>query len=52
MSGARQHGLPVKQHTFVWGQQEPRWVAGLPPDAEQLALDRRVFPVLWGETVD
>lgn len=33
---ARAHGLPVKQHTFVWGQQEPRWVAGLPPE-EQLA---------------
>lgn len=31
---ARNHGLPVKQHTFVWGQQEPRWVADLSP-AEQ-----------------
>jgi endo-1,4-beta-xylanase len=36
---ARRHGMPVKQHTFVWGQQEPRWVAGLPPDEQRAAVD-------------
>ena len=36
---ARQHGMPVKQHTFVWGQQEPRWVAGLPPEEQVAAVD-------------
>ncbi len=36
---ARERGLPVKQHTFVWGQQEPRWVAGLPPDEQRQAVD-------------
>jgi endo-1,4-beta-xylanase len=36
---ARQHGMPVKQHTFVWGQQEPRWVAGLPPEEQREAVD-------------
>ena len=36
---ARRHGMPVKQHTFVWGQQEPRWVAGLPPDEQRTAVD-------------
>lgn len=36
---ARQHGMPVKQHTFVWGQQEPRWVADLPPDEQLAAVD-------------
>ena len=36
---ARQHGMPVKQHAFVWGQQEPRWVAGLPPDEQRAAVD-------------
>ncbi len=35
---ARSHGLPVKQHTFVWGQQEPRWVADLPPDEQREAV--------------
>jgi endo-1,4-beta-xylanase len=36
---ARAHGMPVKQHTFVWGQQEPRWVAGLPPEEQRAAVD-------------
>jgi endo-1,4-beta-xylanase len=29
-------GFPFKEHTFVWGVQEPAWIAGLPP-AEQAA---------------
>lgn len=33
---ARQNGLLFKQHTFVWGSQQPGWVAGLPA-AEQAA---------------
>jgi endo-1,4-beta-xylanase len=37
---ARAHGLPVKQHTFVWGEQEPRWVAGLPPAEQRDAVER------------
>ena len=37
---ARAHDMPVKQHTFVWGQQEPRWVAGLPPDEQREAVER------------
>ncbi len=36
---ARSHGIPVKQHTFVWGQQEPRWVADLPPDEQRAAVE-------------
>ncbi len=36
---ARSHGFPVKQHTFVWGQQEPRWVADLPPDEQRAAVE-------------
>jgi endo-1,4-beta-xylanase len=26
---AKQHGLVFKQHTFVWGSQQPNWLAGL-----------------------
>ena len=37
---ARARGWPVKQHTFVWGQQEPRWVADLPPDEQRDAVER------------
>jgi endo-1,4-beta-xylanase len=36
---ARAHGMPVKQHAFVWGQQEPRWVAGLPPEEQRQEVD-------------
>ena len=37
---ARAHGLPLKQHTFVWGQQEPRWVADLPAAEQREAVER------------
>lgn len=33
---ARNNSLPFKQHTFVWGQQEPQWLAGISA-AEQKA---------------
>ncbi|HEY6643258.1 endo-1,4-beta-xylanase [Povalibacter sp.] len=33
---ARNNGLPFKFHTLIWGQQQPAWIADLPPE-EQLA---------------
>lgn len=33
---AKQHGIPFKQHTFVWGSQQPSWIGGL-PQADQKA---------------
>jgi endo-1,4-beta-xylanase len=33
---AKQHGIKFKQHTFVWGSQQPNWLAGLSA-AEQKA---------------
>jgi endo-1,4-beta-xylanase len=33
---AKTNGLPFKQHTFVWGQQQPSWMAGLSAE-EQIA---------------
>lgn len=33
---SREHGIPFKQHTFVWGNQSPGWIESLPP-AEQAA---------------
>jgi endo-1,4-beta-xylanase len=33
---ARQHGIPYKQHTFVWGAQQPSWIGGL-SESEQRA---------------
>ncbi len=35
MAAAKEGGYPVKQHTFIWGQQEPRWVADLPPEEQR-----------------
>jgi endo-1,4-beta-xylanase len=26
---AKQHNIPFKQHTFVWGAQQPGWIGGL-----------------------
>ncbi|WP_415846459.1 endo-1,4-beta-xylanase [Vibrio aerogenes] len=31
---AKEHGIPFKQHTFVWGSQYPNWITSLSP-AEQ-----------------
>ena len=36
---AASQDIPVKQHTFVWGQQEPRWVAGLPPEEQRVEVE-------------
>ncbi len=36
---ARSHDLPVKAHTLVWGQQEPRWVAALPSDEQRAEVE-------------
>jgi endo-1,4-beta-xylanase len=33
---AKDNGVPFKQHTLVWGQQQPAWISALPP-ADQLA---------------
>jgi endo-1,4-beta-xylanase len=33
---AQDNGLPFRLHTLVWGQQQPAWLAALPP-TEQLA---------------
>ena len=32
---AAEQGMPVKHHTFVWGQQEPPWMADLPADEQR-----------------
>lgn len=49
---ARSHGLPVKQHAFVWGQQEPRWVAGLSPEEQREEVDEwmRLFAERYPDT--
>ncbi|WMT56238.1 endo-1,4-beta-xylanase [Truepera radiovictrix] len=40
---AREHDLPVKQHTFVWGQQQPRWLGDLPPAEQRAAVEAWIW---------
>ncbi len=32
---AKTNGLPFKQHTLVWGQQQPEWITALPPEEQR-----------------
>jgi endo-1,4-beta-xylanase len=36
---ARQHGIPYKQHTFVWGSQQPGWIGGLPQSEQRAEVE-------------
>lgn len=40
-------GIPFKMHTLVWGQQQPAWLANLPPD-EQLEELEEWFAAVAG----
>lgn len=36
---ARASGFMFKQHTFVWGNQAPRWIGSLPPDQQAYEVE-------------
>ena len=36
---AEENDMPVKHHTFVWGQQEPKWIADLPPEEQRAEVE-------------
>jgi GH35 family endo-1,4-beta-xylanase len=36
---ARQNGIPVKAHTFVWGNQAPSWINSLSPAEQAVAIE-------------
>jgi endo-1,4-beta-xylanase len=40
---AHRHHFPFKQHNFVWGQQQPKWIHGLPPDQQRLEVEKWIF---------
>jgi endo-1,4-beta-xylanase len=44
---AKQSGYPFKQHTFVWGQQEPDWIKDLSPEEQKTELEEYIR--LYGE---
>jgi endo-1,4-beta-xylanase len=36
---AQDHGIPFKQHTLVWGSQQPDWVEGLPQSEQRAEVE-------------
>lgn len=36
---ARDHGIPFKGHTLVWGQQAPPWIDALPPSEQAAEIE-------------
>jgi endo-1,4-beta-xylanase len=44
---AKQNNYPFKQHTFVWGQQEPEWIKDVTPEEQKEELEE--FIRLFGE---
>lgn len=36
---AKKNGLPFKQHTLVWGQQQPPWIHSLPPEEQRREVE-------------
>lgn len=36
---AKANGLVFKQHAFVWGSQQPTWLAGLPADEQRAEVE-------------
>jgi endo-1,4-beta-xylanase len=37
---ARDHGFPFKEHTFVWGRQQPDWINTLPADDQRMEITK------------
>jgi endo-1,4-beta-xylanase len=35
---AKSRGFPFKEHTLVWGRQQPDWLDSLPPDEQRLEI--------------
>ncbi|SHO56497.1 endo-1,4-beta-xylanase [Vibrio quintilis] len=36
---AKEHGIPFKQHTFVWGSQYPNWITSLSPTEQAAEIE-------------
>ncbi len=36
---AKDNGYPFKQHTLVWGQQQPAWISALPTDEQKAEVE-------------
>lgn len=49
---AKQNGYPFKQHTFVWGRQEPEWIKDLTPEEQKAEIEEfiRLYAEKFPET--
>jgi endo-1,4-beta-xylanase len=49
---AQQHGIPFKQHNFVWGSQQPGWITSLPPSEQAAEVEEwiRLFCERYPDT--
>ncbi|MBN1601592.1 MAG: endo-1,4-beta-xylanase [Chitinispirillaceae bacterium] len=49
---AKQNGYPFKQHTFVWGRQEPQWIKDLTPEEQKAEIEEfiRLYAEKFPET--
>ncbi len=36
---SQNHGIPVRFHTLVWGQQQPSWITSLPPEEQKAQVE-------------
>lgn len=36
---AKENGFPVRFHVLVWGNQQPRWLVGLPPEQQRQYIE-------------
>lgn len=49
---AKEHGIPFKQHTFVWGSQQPSWIGGLAQSEQRAEVEEwiRLFCERYPDT--
>jgi endo-1,4-beta-xylanase len=49
---AKQHNFPFKQHTFVWGAQQPGWIGGLSQSEQRAEVEEwiRLFCERYPDT--
>jgi endo-1,4-beta-xylanase len=40
---AQRHHFPFKEHNFVWGEEQPKWLHGLPAGQQRLEVEKWIF---------
>ena len=37
---AQRHHFPFKEHNFIWGESQPKWIGDIPPDQQRLEVTK------------